>query len=138
MPATIAALLAAKPRDLPIAAQITGKVRVMRERFTLAAEVAGSYAIGALLPKGAVVLYGMLNTDTSLGSSTVAIGIAGATGKYRAAAVFTATNTPTPFGVVAGVGVPLAADEQLLLTIAAATFPGSGNLEIEIFYAHSN
>jgi hypothetical protein len=138
MPATLAALLAAKPRDLPIAALLTGKVRVMRERFNLATDVAGSYAIGGMLPANSVPLFGVLNTDTSLGTSTIAIGVAGATGKYRAAAVFTTINTPTLFGVLGGIGVPLVTEEQMLLTVAVASLPASGFLDIAMFYAHSN
>ena len=70
----------------------------------------------------------------SLGCSTVAIGIAGTTGKYRAAATFTATNTPTLFGVTAGTGSGIATDEVVFLTIAAATLPSSGTLRVTVFY----
>ena len=77
-----------------------GHVRVYREQIVLAAGV-GTTAdtiVVAYPSKGEQFLFGVLNATVSLGTSTVAIGIAGATGKYRAAAAFTATDTPTLFG----------------------------------------
>jgi len=102
---------------------------------TLASQTTSDTIEIASLPKGSRVLYGVLTTDTSLGSSTVAIGIAGTTGKYRAAATFTATNTPTLFGVTAGIGSGIASDEIVIITIAAATMPSSGTLRVMIFYS---
>jgi hypothetical protein len=122
------------PVQLPAVSDVHGRVRVFNETVTLATQTTSDTIEIARLPKDARVLYGVLNTDTSLGSSTVAIGIAGSTGKYRAAATFTATNTPTLFGVNAGVGVALAAEEIVFITIAAANFPGSGTLKAMIFY----
>ncbi|MDZ4737688.1 MAG: hypothetical protein SGJ07_15200 [Rhodospirillaceae bacterium] len=123
------------PVQLPAVSDVHGRVRVFNETVTLATQTTSDTIEIARLPKGARVLYGVLNTDTSLGSSTVAIGITGATGKYRAAAAFTATNTPTLFGVNAGVGVGTAAEETVIITIAAASFPGSGTLKVMIFYS---
>ncbi len=122
------------PQDLPAVADVHGRVRCFNEKVTLAAQTTSDTIEVAKLPKGARVLYGIINTDTSLGSTTVAIGITGTTGKYRAAATFTATNTPTLFGVVAGVGEALTAEEIVFLTLAAATLPGSGILRVQIFY----
>jgi hypothetical protein len=119
-------------------AQSGGKLRLAYERFTLAAEVAGSYPIATPLPAGAVPYGGFLLSSVSLGSSTIAIGISGTTGKYRAAATFTATDVPTLFGVSTALGTPLTAQEQLLMTVAAATLPGSGTLHIGMFYALNN
>ena len=79
-------------------------------------------------------LYGVLATDTSLGTSTVAIGIAGTPGKYRTAAVFTAANTPTLFGNAAAIGEPLAADEEVIITIATANLPGAGTLRVQLVF----
>jgi hypothetical protein len=66
----------------------------------------------------------------------VAIGIAGATGKYRAAAAFTATDTPTLFGVGDAVGEALAGEEVVFLTIGAASLPASGTLRVMFVYAY--
>lgn len=124
------------PIQLPAVSDVHGRVRVFNETVTLASGLNTSDAIEvAQLPKGARVLYGVLTTDTSLGSSTVAIGIAGSTGKYRAAATFTATNTPTLFGVATGTGTPLAAEETVVVTIGTANLPASGTLRVMIFYS---
>jgi len=122
------------PQDLPAVADVHGRVRVFNEKVTLASQTTSDTIEVAKLPKGARLLYGLLTSSVSLGSSTVAVGIAGTTGKYRAAALFTATDTPTPFGVAANVGEPLAAEEIVFLTIAAASLPASGTLRVTIFY----
>lgn len=123
------------PVQLPAVSDVHGRVRVFNETVTLAIQTTSDTIEIARLPKGARVLYGVLNTDTSLGTSTVAIGITGATGKYRAAATFTATSTPTLFGVNAGVGAGTAAEETVIITIAAASLPGSGTLKVMMFYS---
>ena len=122
------------PQDLPAVADVHGRVRVFNEKVMLASQTTSDTIEVAKLPKGARVLYGLLTSTVSLGSSTVAIGINGTTGKYRAAAAFTATDTPTPFGVAANIGEALTAEEILFLTIGAATLPGSGTLRVTVFY----
>lgn len=122
------------PQDLPAVADVHGRVRVFNEKVTLASQTVSDTIEVAKLPKGARVLYGLLTSTVSLGSSTVAIGINGTTGKYRAAATFTATDTPTPFGVAANIGEALTAEEILFLTIGAATLPASGTLRVTVFY----
>jgi hypothetical protein len=123
------------PNDLPDPGFVHGTVRVFNEEIALASQTTSDTIAVAQLPKGAVPLFGIIETDTSLGSSTVAIGITGTTGKYRAAATFTATNTPTLFGVGAAIGEQLTAAEDVFITIAAATMPSSGVLRVMFFYA---
>lgn len=122
------------PQDLPAVADVHGRVRCFNEAVTLAAQTTADTIEVAKLPKGARVLYGLLTTTVTLGATTVAIGITGTVGKYRAAAVFTAVDTPTLFGVTAGIGTALAAEEIVFLTLAAATLPASGTLRVMIFY----
>ena len=112
-------------------------VKVLREVITLASQATTDTIVIGKLPLGAVPLFGLLNTDTSLGTSTIAIGITGSTGKYRAAATFTATSTPTMFGVAAGMAIttPLSTEETVFITIATAALPSSGTLVVDIFYA---
>ena len=62
-------------------------------------------------------------------------GITGATGKYRAAATYTTADTFTLLGLSAFVAEELTADEQILLTVAAASLPASGKLVIGFLYA---
>jgi hypothetical protein len=122
------------PVDLPMAGDVHGRVRCFNEKVTLAAQPTSDIIEVARLPKGARVLYGILASSISLGSSTLAIGIAGTTGKYRAAAVFTAIDTPTLFGPAVNIGEPLANEEIVFLTIGAAALPASGTLRVLIFY----
>jgi hypothetical protein len=114
-----------------------GHVRVYREKITLASQTTSDTIVVAYPSAGEAFLYGVLTTDTSLGSSTVAIGIAGTTGKYRAAATFTATNTPTVFGVAAAQAAKLAIDETVYITIGAATLPSSGTLFVDLYFAQT-
>jgi hypothetical protein len=122
------------PVDLPMAGDIHGRVRVFNEKVVLAAQPTTDIVEVARLPKGARVLYGVLNSTVSLGSSTLAIGIAGNTGKYRAASAFTSVDTPTQFAPAAVAGEALTAEEIVILTIAAAALPASGTLRVMIFY----
>ncbi|MBV5325382.1 MAG: hypothetical protein J0626_08995 [Rhodospirillaceae bacterium] len=122
------------PVDLPLAGDVHGRVRVFNEKVVLAAQPTSDIIEVARLPKGARVLYGLLDSTVSLGSATLAVGIAGTTAKYRAAAVFTAVDTPTLFGPAAVAGEPLASEEIVILTIAAAALPASGTLRVMIFY----
>lgn len=128
------AKLKASPVDYPEVADVGGRLRVFNEKIALAGQATTDTIAVARLPKGARVLYGVLTTDTSLGSSTIAIGVAGSTGKYRTAATFTATNAPTPFGNAAAVGEPLAADEEVIITIGAASLPGAGTLRVQMVF----
>ena len=124
---------AAAPRVTLDPGKWYGKLRVFEATVPLASQASGDIVNLFSLPKGFRPLFGMLNSDTSLGSATAAIGIAGTTGKYRAAATFTATGTPTLFGVTAAVnGDALAADETAILTIGAAALPASGTLKVLI------
>jgi len=122
------------PVDLPMAGDVHGRVRCFNEKVTLASQPTADIVEVARLPKGARVLYGLLVSTVSLGSSTLAIGITGTTGKYRAAATFTAADTPTLFGPAASLGEALTAEEIVFLTIAAAPLPASGTLRVLIFY----
>src|SRR5574340_1348419 len=85
----------------PDATTTGGTLRSVRCSFTLASQATTDTLVFGNLPAGCTFSHGILLGDTSLGTSTLAIGIAGATGKYRAAATFTATDTPTLFGTAA-------------------------------------
>lgn len=91
----------------------------------------------ARVPIGSVFAFGIINSSVSLGSSTISIGIAGTPAKYRALAVHTAVDTPTLFGLNAPtVAAPLPADEEIILTVAAANMPTSDNrVCIDLYFA---
>jgi len=111
------------------------RVRRMRGTFTLNTQTTSDTLVVGDLPVGATFAYGVLTSSVSLGTSTLAIGIAGTTGKYRAAAVFTAVDTPTLFGPAAQVAqAPSAAGERIFGTIATASLPASGTLVVDIYY----
>lgn len=111
-----------------------GTLRIFSETFTLAAQATTDTIVIGRLPKGARFHFGILSNSATLGASaTVAIGITGTTGKYRAAAVKTSV-TPEIFGLEAGMGDELAAEEEVFITIAVAALPGAGEVRVKLFY----
>lgn len=113
---------------------VDGSVRSFVETVTYASQASGDTIEVARLPKGAVVLGGLITTDTSTGTATLSIGISGSAAKYKAAAVFTATDTPTLFGKTAALNVALSAEETVIITIGTAALPASGTLAVTFFY----
>lgn len=87
----------------------------------------------ARIPAGMRFVSGRITSSVSLGTSTIAIGNAGAPGKYRAAAVHTAVDTPTPFGTAASMAAAAAgADEEVILTVATANLPNTAGAKLII------
>lgn len=89
----------------------------------------------ARVPAGYAFAFGMLTASATAGASaTLAIGVSGATGKYRAAATHT-TTAPTLFGVAAATdNAPLTAEEEIFLTIAVAALPTSADFVVVDLY----
>lgn len=110
---------------------IKARVRVFTEVITMASQATSNTIAIANADKGWAFMFGIHNASASLGSATVAVGITGSTAKYKAAATFTATDTPTLYGKTAVQGVKLTAAELLFITIAVAALPSSGT------YVHS-
>lgn len=110
-----------------------------RATITLASQASGDNIVLADVPSGMLFAGGELITDTSLATATLAIGIAGTTGKYRTAAVQTATDTPSLFGNTAQYAASaLAAPERIIATIGVAALPASGNLVVDLYFSHPN
>lgn len=85
------------------------------------------------VPAGMRFVGGRITSSVSMGTSTLAIGNAAATGKYRTAAVHTAVDTPTPFGNAAAMALPASgADEDVILTIATASLPNTAGAKLII------
>ena len=125
----------------PRASVYGGRLKRLRATVTLASQATTDTLQLGNLPAGAVFAYGVINSDTSLGSSTLAIGISGTTGKYRAAATFTSTDTPTFFGKAAEAAASdagLSAEQTVIGTIASAALPSSGTLVVDLFYSTPN
>lgn len=112
------------------------RLKRFRASITLASQTTSDTIVVAIVPAGYAFAFGIITTDTSLGSSTVAIGITGTVALYKAAATFTATDTPTFFGKAAAiVQATLTADQTIFITIAAATMPASGNLCVDMYFS---
>jgi hypothetical protein len=112
-----------------------GRLRRFRATIALAAQADGDTVVLARVPAGYAFAYGIINASATLSTSSVAIGVAGTAGKYRATAVFTAA-APTLFGAVAAVDdAPLTDAETVILTNTVAALPGSGTLVVDLFYS---
>lgn len=106
-----------------------------RASITLATQTTSDTIVVAVVPAGYAFAFGILSTDTTLATATVAIGIAGTTGLYRLAAVQTAV-TPNIFGTTAAiVQATLTADQTIFITIAVASLPASGNLAVDMYFS---
>lgn len=105
---------------------------------TQAAPGTGDWVMLAIAPAGHVFDFGIITSSVSLGSAVVAIGtntVHASNGQYRAAAVFTAVDTPTMFGTATGqAAAALTADTPVYLTAATAALPSSGTLVIDLYF----
>lgn len=124
----------------PSATQYSGNVVVYQGSITMAAQATTDTIVYGVIPAGSFFLFGVIDADTSTATATLALGITGTTGKYRAAATFTTTNTPTLFGIAAAslATAGLLATEIDFITIGTAALPGAGNLLLQAFWAQSN
>lgn len=112
-----------------------GRMRMYRATIPLDAPPTSSTTAGsgittsdtvvlARRPAGWRFAGGEITSSVSLGTSTISIGTAASTAKYKAAAVFTATDTPTPFGKASAMAeAALNTDETIILTTATANLP---------------
>jgi hypothetical protein len=121
-----------------------GHVRIYGGQIDLSAQPVITTAdtiVVALPSKGERFLYGVMTASVSMGGvATLAVGVTGTTGKYRTAAGFTVTETPTLFGAGAAgltAGGKLATDEVVFITIAGASLPASGILRVDLFFAQT-
>ena len=90
------------------------------------------------LPPGATFAYGVITATATFGAAaTLAIGIVGDATAFRAAAIFTAADTPTLFGIAADIAAaPFAEEKTLIATVGAAAAPNSADyLVVDIFYS---
>jgi hypothetical protein len=127
--------LADVPVSLPSGGIVDGNVRVKRATITLATQTTSDTIVIAKAHEGESFLYGVINASATLGgSATIAIGVTGTVAKYRAAAGHTAVSVPTLFGINAGVAT-VAAEEEIFITIAGASLPGSGRLVVDMYFS---
>jgi len=124
----------------PGASVYGARMKRFRATVTYAGQTTSDTILLASVPAGFTFAFGVLNADTSSGSTTLAIGTSGSTAKYRAAGAFTSTDTPTMFGKAAPAAgaTPLADTENIILTLAAATAPSSGTLVVDLYFSAPN
>ena len=79
------------------------------------AEMAGLAAVPVSLPSG-----GIVDGNVRVKRATIA--------------THTAANVPTLFGVNAAVAT-IAAEEEIFITIASASLPGSGTLVVDMYFS---
>lgn len=134
---TTAAATGYKPRATVYGA----RVKRFRATITYASQTTSDTIAVANVPAGLTFAYGVLTADTSSGSATLAIGTSASTAKYKAAAAFTTTDTPTLFGKTAVVGAvdpALSAEEAIIITIGTANAPASGTLVVDLYFSGAN
>jgi hypothetical protein len=129
----------ASPPVLASGNVVGGRVRRIRGTITLNSQTTSQTILVGRIPAASHFAYGVLTSSASLGTSTIAIGVAGATGRYRAAATFTAVDTPTLFGPAAAVGsaAGVTAEETIIITIGTASLPASGTLIVDLYVTAS-
>lgn len=111
------------------------KYRTFRATIALASQAIADTIVLAKVRPGYRFSHGLIASDTSLGTATLSIGTAASAAKHRAAAVFTTTDTPTPFGKVAAINeARLTAEETVIATVGTAALPAAGTLVIELVY----
>lgn len=108
-----------------------GQLHVFRWDVDYASQAAADIIVLGRKPRGHCFIFGLLNADASSGSTTLSIGITGTVAKYRALAAHTTTDLPVFFGKQAPTEEAEAtAEEEIIMTLAAATAPASGNLTV--------
>lgn len=141
--------LGAVPPTPPGNEALGGRVRCYRATIPLDAPKLSPSSNGAgvttadtvslcKVPAGMRFVNGCITSSVSLGTSTISVGNAASTAKYRAAAVFTAVDTPTEFGKATAMAADANnADEEVLLTVATADLPttAGAKLVIDMFFA---
>lgn len=123
------------PATKPSATVVGGRLRRFRATVTLASQADGDTVVLAKIPAGHSFAYGVLTSSASLSTATIAIGNATTAGKYRAAAVHTAT-VATLFGISSAADdAPLTAEETVILTNTTAALPSSGTLVVDLYFS---
>jgi hypothetical protein len=134
---TEAQLLQNTPREMPNGSYAGGRLRRFRNTITLAGQAAADTITLQPVPAGHVFAFGIIIATATLGASaTIAIGVSGTPAKFRTAAVFTAVETPTLFGLSTAIDDDfLTATETPIITIAVAALPGSGKAVVDMYYS---
>lgn len=116
---------------------VGGRVRRYSGSFTMAAQATTDTIVIGQIPAGADFAFGVITASATMGTSTIAIGVAGNTGLYRGAATNTAVDTPTLFGPAAAVkALPIATEQQVFITIGVAALPAGGTVVVDLYFCN--
>lgn len=130
-----------RPQVKPSAGAYGARMRRYRASITLATQTVADNILLAVIPSGSIFDFGMITSSVSLGTAVVAIGtsqVHATNGQLRAAGTFTAVDTPTLFGTAAAMTqAALSADTRIYLTLATASLPGAGTLDIDLYYSNA-
>lgn len=128
-----------RPAALADGAKVDAKTRVITAHINLAdrAYKVGDTIVVGIRPKGSAYRGHRLIASATMGAAaTLAIGTEAVPAKYRAAATFTAVETPTEVALTAQViAAPIVEEEEIIVTIGAADLPAAGTLIVETLYS---
>lgn len=100
--------------------------------LTLATQEKSKTVAMVRIPKGYTPFRMTRKTDTSMGSSKIAIGYSGTSAAYLAEAVFTTTELPVE-GLNTAVCIPTTSIVEVWITNSAdASFPASGTFQLAV------
>lgn len=104
-----------------------GKVHALVATIDLAANAVliGDTIDWGSLPKGAVPIIGFLTGSVSMGTAVLDVGITGTAAAFRAAATFTAVDTPTAFMKGSAIGIAMTGTTRVQSVIATGNMPNS-------------
>lgn len=123
----------------PAASVVGGRTKTFRATFTYNSQATTDTLQLFTLPTGATFIKGWAYTSVSTSTATLAFGNSGSTGKYRAAAAITSTDTPNDFGITAAASAaPATAEEIVIATIGTAALPSSGTLTVYFLVSMPN
>lgn len=120
---------------------VHAKLKRIRATIPYDAQAIADVIVLGELPAGASFSHGVITQSATMGATaTIAIGTPDDPDKFRAAAVSTAVNTPTMFGIAAaGSLAPSAVRERVQVTVAAAALPNSTDYAVvDIFYSDAS
>ncbi|HEV2189674.1 MAG TPA: hypothetical protein VGR70_20865 [Stellaceae bacterium] len=144
---------------LPQSVVAGGRQRTFVANLALAAQASGTTFGMARIPLYAAIVGITIITDTSLGTTTIALGDANTANLYLAAQTFTSVNTPTKVGNALTHGQPITSGydsvtgnlvtpfmpqtagqggfnyEDITMVTAVAALPATGNLVILFEYS---
>lgn len=126
----------ADPPEKSLAAVQGGRTIRHRATITLAGQAIGDEIVLAKVRDNLNFAYGVITSDTSLGTAELAIGYGANADEYRAAAAFTAVDTPTPFGKAAAISAaPNDGEIEVRTVVTVAALPAAGTLVIDLYYS---